>query len=76
MRRKILELLPYAQEFSKEIGVPSIANKVDAEQFFETNRLIQWYLDEPYAQPGGSSAHFGPRTPASTSGRAFRRRCR
>ena len=47
MRRKKYSELPYAQEFSKEIGVPSIANKVDAEQFFEANRLIQWYLDEP-----------------------------
>ena len=61
--------LPYAQEFSKEIGVPSIANKVDAEQFFEANRLIQWYLDEPMPNP--AEVTFWPRTPASTSRSCF-----
>lgn len=50
--------LPYAQEFSKEIGVPSIANKVDAEQFFEANRLIQWYLDEPMPNPAEVPLYF------------------
>ena len=43
--------LPYAQEFSKEIGVPSIANTVTADEFFEANRVIQWYLDEPMPNP-------------------------
>ena len=50
--------LPYAQKFSKEIGVPSIANKVDAEQFFEANRLIQWYLDEPMPNPAEVPLYF------------------
>ena len=45
--------LPYAQEFSKEIGVPSIANK-----FFEANRLIQWYLDEPMPNPAEVPLYF------------------
>lgn len=63
--------LPYAQEFSKEIGVPSIANKVDAEQFFEANRLIQWYLDEPMPNPAEVPLYFWPRTPASTSRSCF-----
>ena len=43
--------LPYAQAFSKEIGVPSIANKVSADEFFEANKTIQWYLDEPMPTP-------------------------
>ena len=69
--------LPYAQEFSKEIGVPSIANKVDAEQFFEANRLIQWYLDEPMPNPAEVPLYFfGPERPQVRQGRAFRRRCR
>ena len=50
--------LPYAQEFSKEIGVPSIANKVDADQFFEANRVIQWYLDEPMPNPAEVPLYF------------------
>ncbi len=50
--------LPYAQAFSKEIGVPSIANKVDADQFFEANRVIQWYLDEPMPNPAEVPLYF------------------
>nr|WP_317400186.1 asparagine synthase (glutamine-hydrolyzing) [uncultured Gemmiger sp.] len=50
--------LPYAQAFSKEIGVPSIANKVDADRFFEANRVIQWYLDEPMPNPAEVPLYF------------------
>ena len=50
--------LPYAQEFSREIGVPSIANQVDADQFFEANRVIQWYLDEPMPNPAEVPLYF------------------
>ena len=50
--------LPYAQSFSKEIGVPSIANKVNADEFFEANRTIQWYLDEPMPNPSEVPLYF------------------
>ena len=50
--------LPYAQEFSKEIGVPNISNLVDADQFFEANRVIQWYLDEPMPTPAEVPLYF------------------
>ena len=50
--------LPYAQAFSREIGVPSIANTVDADQFFEANRVIQWYLDEPMPNPAEVPLYF------------------
>ncbi|MDD4850128.1 MAG: asparagine synthase (glutamine-hydrolyzing) [Gemmiger sp.] len=50
--------LPYAQAFSKEIGVPNISNKVDADQFFEANQLIQWYLDEPMPNPAEVPLYF------------------
>ena len=50
--------LPYAQAFSKEIGVPSIANKVNADQFFEANQTIQWYLDEPMPNPSEVPLYF------------------
>ena len=50
--------LPYAQAFSKEIGVPSIANKVNADEFFEANQTIQWYLDEPMPNPSEVPLYF------------------
>ncbi len=50
--------LPYAQAFSKEIGVPSIANKVSADEFFEANKTIQWYLDEPMPNPSEVPLYF------------------
>ena len=50
--------LPYAQAFSEEIGVPSIANKVSADEFFEANKTIQWYLDEPMPNPSEVPLYF------------------
>ena len=50
--------LPYAQAFSKEIGVPNISNKVDADEFFEANQVIQWYLDEPMPNPAEVPLYF------------------
>ena len=50
--------LPYAQSFSAEIGVPSIANKVSAEEFFAANQTIQWYLDEPMPNPSEVPLYF------------------
>lgn len=39
--------LPYAQDFSNVIGVPNIANKVSADEFFDAVPEIQYYMDEP-----------------------------
>ena len=50
--------LPYAEAFSKEIGVPCIGNKVSAEEFFEANKTIQWYLDEPMPNPSEVPLYF------------------
>ncbi|WP_418971871.1 asparagine synthase (glutamine-hydrolyzing) [Allofournierella sp.] len=50
--------LPYAQAFSQEIGVPSIANKVSADEFFQANKTIQWYLDEPMPNPSEVPLYF------------------
>ncbi len=50
--------LPCAQAFSRAVGVPCIANTVDAEQFFAANRLIQWYLDEPMPNPAEVPLYF------------------
>jgi asparagine synthase (glutamine-hydrolysing) len=50
--------LPYAQAFSEEIGVPNLSNKVSADEFFEANRVIQWYLDEPMPNPAEVPLYF------------------
>ncbi len=50
--------LPYAQAFSAEIGVPCISNQVSAEEFFEANKTIQWYLDEPMPNPSEVPLYF------------------
>ena len=43
--------LPYAQDFSNVIGVPNIANKVSADEFFDAVPEIQYYMDEPLPNP-------------------------
>lgn len=43
--------LPYAQEFSKHIGVENISNKVSAQEYFDYAGLIQYYMDEPLPNP-------------------------
>ena len=50
--------LPYAEAFSKEIGVPCITTKVNADEFFEANKTIQWYLDEPMPNPSEVPLYF------------------
>ena len=50
--------LPYAQAFSREIGVQNEACTVTAEQFFAANRAIQWYLDEPMPNPAAVPLYF------------------
>lgn len=43
--------LSYAQEFSAEIGLINISNKVSADDFFNYAGLIQYYMDEPLPNP-------------------------
>ena len=43
--------LPYAQDFSRHIGVENIANKVSAQDYFDYAGLIQYYMDEPLPNP-------------------------
>ena len=38
--------------------MPSIANKVNADEFFEANQTIQWYLDEPMPNPSEVPLYF------------------
>lgn len=50
--------LSYAQEFSKVIGVENIANKVSADEFFDSMPEIQYYLDEPLPNPSEIPLYF------------------
>ncbi len=50
--------LPYAQAFSKEIGVENIANKVSADQYFEMAGKIQYFMDEPLPNPSEVPLYF------------------
>lgn len=43
--------LPYAQDFSRVIGVENISNKVSADEFFGMAGKIQYYMDEPLPNP-------------------------
>lgn len=50
--------LPYAQDFSNVIGVPNIANKVSADEFFNAVPEIQYYMDEPLPNPSEIPLYF------------------
>lgn len=50
--------LPYAQDFSNVIGVPNIANKVFADEFFDAVPEIQYYMDEPLPNPSEIPLYF------------------
>ena len=50
--------LPYAQDFSNVIGVPNIANKVSADEFFDAVPESQYYMDEPLPNPSEIPLYF------------------
>lgn len=50
--------LSYAQDFSNVIGVPNIANKVSADEFFDAVPEIQYYMDEPLPNPSEIPLYF------------------
>ena len=50
--------LPDAQDFSNVSGVPNIANKVSADEFFDAVPEIQYYMDEPLPNPSEIPLYF------------------
>lgn len=50
--------LPYAQDFSKVIGVENISNKVSADEFFDSMPEIQYMMDEPLPNPSEIPLYF------------------
>lgn len=49
---------PHAKEFADEIGVENIARKVSAEEYFRDAKLIQYYMDEPLANPSANLLYY------------------
>ena len=50
--------LPYAQDFSKVVGVQNISNKISADDFFGMASKIQYYMDEPLPNPSEIPLYF------------------
>lgn len=50
--------LPYAQRFSKVIGVENISNTISAADFFGAAGRIQYHLDEPLPNPSAVPLYF------------------
>lgn len=50
--------LPYAQDFSRTIGVENISNKVSADDFFDAMPTIQYMMDEPLPNPSEIPLYF------------------
>lgn len=49
---------PYAKELADEIGVKNIARKVSAEEYFYDAEKIQYYMDEPLANPSANLLYY------------------
>ncbi len=49
---------PHAKEFADEIGVENIARKVSAEEYFRDAKKIQYYMDEPLANPSANLLYY------------------
>ena len=65
MKRRKYSELPYAQDFSKVVGVPNISNKVSADDFFDAMPEIQYFMDEPLPNPSEIPCIFWLRTPVN-----------
>ena len=50
--------LPFAQDFSSVVGVPNIANKVSADEFFDSVGEILYFMDEPLPNPSEIPLYF------------------
>ncbi len=50
--------LPYAQDFSRVVGVQNISNKVSADDYFGAAAKIQYFMDEPLPNPSEVPLYF------------------
>ena len=50
--------IDYAKELSEKIGVKNISKKISKEEYFDKFNLIQYYMDEPLADPSAAALYF------------------
>ncbi|MGN1358048.1 MAG: asparagine synthase (glutamine-hydrolyzing), partial [Bacilli bacterium] len=50
--------IDYAKELSKKIGVKNISKKISKEEYFDKFPMIQYYMDEPLADPSAVALYF------------------
>ena len=50
--------IDYAKDLSKKIGVENISKKITKEEYFDKFSMIQYYMDEPLADPSAVALYF------------------
>ena len=50
--------IDYAKELSEKIGVKNISKKISKEEYFDNFSMIQYYMDEPLADPSAVALYF------------------
>ena len=50
--------IDYAKELSKKINVKNVSKKISKEEYFDKFNDIQYYMDEPLADPSAAALYF------------------
>jgi len=50
--------IDYAKDLSKKINVQNISKKISKEEYFDKFGMIQYYMDEPLADPSAAALYF------------------
>jgi len=50
--------IDYAKDLSDKIGVKNISKKITKEEYFDKFGMIQYYMDEPLADPSAAALYF------------------
>ena len=50
--------IDYAKDLSEKIGVENISKKITKEEYFDKFSMIQYYMDEPLADPSAVALYF------------------
>ena len=50
--------IDYAKDLSEKIGVKNISKKITKEEYFDKFSMIQYYMDEPLADPSAAALYF------------------
>ena len=50
--------ISYAKELSKKINIQNISKKISKKEYFDKFNLVQYYMDEPLADPSAVALYF------------------